>query len=519
MSKKVSILLVVVMLVSMVLFGCSKTTEPSNVDDTQASDGETAKETESGEEAGKSTEEPVELIWIMGSPGQVPADQEMVEEKLNEISVPLLNVKMKTLYYDNERTTLALASGEKWDIVFTCEWFNNYGVQARNGYFADITEKVQTLTPELYKSMPEVVWEGAKIDGKIYAVPVKKDYCYEMYYQFDKKLFVDALGMEIPKEMSFFDVEKYLAAAKKAYEDGVEEAADAQYPLKLKGQFVGLTRNFDIICNDAWLGIPYSAVGTEDANKVVLMFEHPDLMERLKALHKWYKAGYINPDAPVTEDIGTYSAVKSNLGFYGADAIWSGQDGYTQVISKFEGPFLSTTSVRGAMNAINAKSEHIDLALKYIELVNTNKEYRDILRYGIEGVHWNYTDNGLIMRTERGRQRYAPWAFSQGSYELSTPEAAEGVDVDPDMWKVVFEGYKNAIATEAIGFSFDMSPVESQVAACKNVISKYSAGLLTGAVDPEVEVPKLIAELEAAGVREIQAEAQRQLDEFLAGKK
>ncbi len=41
------------------------------------------------------------------------------------------------------------------------------------------------------------------------------------------------------------------------------------------------------------------------------------------------------------------------------------------------------------MNAINANSEHIDLALKYQELVNTNQEYRDILRYGIEGVHFN----------------------------------------------------------------------------------------------------------------------------------
>ncbi|MCM8900696.1 ABC transporter substrate-binding protein [Caldicoprobacter algeriensis] len=516
MVKKVSILLIVVMLISIALFGCAKTAvEPSDVGDS----GSTNEDTTKTNDTEKSKEQPVELIWIMGNPGQVPADQAMVEEKLNEISVPLLNVKMKTLYYDNERTTLALASGEKWDIVFTCEWFNNFAVQARKGYFADITEKVKTLTPKLYESMPEIVWEGAKIDGKIMAVPVKKDYCYEMYYQFDKKLFVDALGMEIPKKMSFFDVEKYLKAAKQAYKDGIEAAADAQYPLKLKGQFVGLTRNFDIICNDAWLGIPYSAIGTADATKVVLMFEHPDLLERLKALHKWYKAGYINPDAPVAEDIGTYSAVKSNLGFYGADAIWSARDGYVQVISKFEGPFLSTTSIRGAMNAINAKSPHIDLALKYLELVNTNKEYRDILRYGIEGVHWNYTDKGLVLRTERGRQRYSPWAFAQGSYELSTPEAAEGVDVDPNMWKVIFEGYKNAIASEAIGFSFDITPVESQVAACKNVISKYSSGLLTGAVNPEVEVPKLIAELEAAGIRDIQKEAQRQLDEFLANKK
>lgn len=513
MFKRVSILIIVAMLLAVALFGCTKTDVES---DSSKPNKEDTTEKENTE---KSSEPPVELIWIMGNPGQVPADQAMVEEKLNEISVPLLNVKMKTLYYDNERATLALATGEDWDMAFTCEWYNNFAEQARNGYFADLTEKIQTVTPELYKTMPEIVWEGAKVDGKIMAIPVKKDYAYEMYFRFDKDLFVDALGMDIPEQMDFFDLEEYLHAAKQAYEDGIEAAADAEYPLRLKSSYPGIARNFDVICNDAWLGIPYSSVGTADENEIVLIFEHPDLVERIKTLHKWYNAGYINPDAPVAEDIGTYSAVKVDLGFYGADAIWSGGDGYTQVISKYEGPFLSTTSVRGAMNAISAKTPHIDLALKYQELVNTNKEYRDILRYGVEGVHWNYTDEGLVLRTEQGRQKYTPWAFSQGSYSLSSVEAAEGVDVDPNMWDVVFEGYKDLIATDSIGFTFDIAPVESQVVACKTVIDKYRSGLLTGASNPEVELPKLIEELEAAGVRDIQKEAQRQLDEFLANKK
>lgn len=514
MFKRISILLVAVVFIVVFLFGCSKSDVESDSPNTNGEKGKSG-----GGDTGTSDGEPVELIWIMGNPGQVPADQEMVEEELNKISVPMLNVKMKTLYYDNEKVTLALSSGEEWDMAFTCEWYNNFVEQARNGYFADLTDKIKTETPELYKTMPEIIWEGAKVDEKIMAIPVKKDYAYEMYYIFDKNLFVDELGMEIPKEMDFFDIEKYLKAAKQAHEEGNKAAADAEYPLKLKGQFAGIARNFDVICNEAWLGIPYSAVGTADGNEVLLMFEHPDLIERFKALHKWYNAGYINPDAPVAEDIGTYSAVKTNLGFYGADAIWSAGDGYTQVISKYEGPFLSTTSIRGAMNAINANSPNIDLALKYQELVNTNQEYRDILRYGVEGVHWDYTDNDLVLRTEQGRQKYVPWAFSQGSYSLSSVEAAEGVDVDPNMWDVVFRGYEDLVATDSIGFSLDITPVESQVAACKTVRDKYSKGLLTGGSDPEVELPKLIEELEAAGVRDIQKEAQRQLDEFITNKK
>jgi len=467
------------------------------------------------------TEEPVELIWIMGNPGQVPPDQQMVEERLNEISVAELNVKVTTLYYDNERTTLALAAGEPWDMVFTCEWFNNFSTQARTGYFADLTDLLPTMTPHLYETMPEVVWEGAKVDGKILAIPVKKDYAAEVFWVMDKNLFEDVLGMPIPDEMSFFDVEEYLAAAKKAYEDGVAGAEQAQYPLYLgRGGVGGITSEFDMINRDVLLGIPYSASGTENEDKIELIVEHPDLYDRFVALHEWYQAGYINPDAPTLDTggggLGAYSAAWAGQGFYGADAIWTQQTGVVVKISRINGPYLSTASIRGAMNAINADSPHIELALKYQELVNTNRQYRDILRYGVEGVHFNYLDDGTVMRTEKGRAGYMPWPFSQGSYSLSSVEAAEGVEVDPQMWEVIFDGYKDLVATNAIGFAFDITPVEDKVAAVQVIVDKYWEGLITGISDPEVEVPKMVAEMEAAGLRDIQAEAQTQFDAFLA---
>ena len=58
----------------------------------------------------------------------------------------------------------------------------------------------------------------------------------------------------------------------------------------------------------------------------------------------------------------------------------------------------------------------------------------------------------------------------------------------------------------------------NQVTACNNVISSYHTALRWGAMDPAENLPKFISELEAAGMKEIIAEKQRQLDEFLAGK-
>ncbi len=511
MNKRILSLLLALVFVFAIAAGCA------NDETTKAPEGgDTTTKAPDGGDTTEPQGDPVELLWIMGDPGKVPADQAIVEERLNEISVPLLNVKVRTLYYDNERTMLALSTGEEYDMVFTCEWFNNYAVQANAGYFADLTDIIQTETPDLYASMPEVVWDGTRVNNKIFAIPVKKDYAAELFWRFDKELFVDELGFEIEWDMDFHDIEEYLAAAKEAYDSGVEAASNAEYPLKLtKGGLGGLDAGYDMINRDAMLGIPYHAVGSADEDKIIISVEDSELYDRLVALHEWYKAGYVNQDAATVDDVGSYSAIKSGQGFYGADAIWTGADGYPQVISRFSGPYLSTASIRGSLNAISANSENIELALKYQELVNLNQEYRDILRYGVEETHWTKTAEGLAQRTEQGRNNYNPWPFSQGSYSLSTVEAAEGVEVDPDMWNVIFEGYADALATKSIGFSFDISPVEAEIAVCKVIRDKYWVGLITGSLDPAVEIPKMMAELEDAGIRDIQAEAQRQFDEWL----
>ncbi len=517
-KKYLSLAMAVAMLVSLALafVGCQSpaaTATSAPAASTEAS--EAPADTASAEAPAG---EPVELTWLMGDPGTPPPDETVVEEALNKISVEKLNVKMKTLYLKDDAIKLALSSGDPWDIAFTCEWYNNFVVQATAGYFADITDKVQTLTPDLYATMPEIVWEAAKINGKVYAIPVKKDYAAEMFYRFDKALFVDDLKMDIPENMTFFDIEKYLKAAKDAFTAGDSAASQAEFPLILaKGGYPGIDSNYDMILRDAMLGIPYSAVGSADETKIVVTLESKDFTDRLNALRSWYQAGYINKDAATLESEAKYSAVKVGQGFYGADAIWTGSDGYVNVISKFSGPFLSSASIRGAMNAINANSANIDLALKYQELVNINQEYRDTLRYGVPGTHWNKTAEGLAQRTKEGAEKYSPWAFSQGSYSLSTVEAAEGVTVDPQMWTKIFESYKDAIGTKSIGFSFDTTSLQTELAAIKVVKDKYWAGLVTGSLDPAETLPKMIKELEDAGLRTVQQEAQKQFDAFLAG--
>lgn len=460
-----------------------------------------------GTGGGKGSAEVVNLTWFMGY-ASIPTDNAIVEEKLNEMSTKLIGVTNNTVYLSSDDCKLAMTAGDPWDMAFTCEWYNHFTQQAPKGYFADLEGKVQEVAPELWASMPAELWKAGYMGDKLYAIPVMKDYAAMHYWRFDKAL-VEELDLDYESCTTFESIEPIFKAIKDAKN---------VVPFELRGDGPSLTNAYDMIFGEIGIGIPYAAQGGPDENKIVCVYDDPLMISRLETMHEWFQAGYINLDAATNLDPFKYSPVKFGQGFYGADSIWKGQDDFEQLIVMWSGPYLSTASVRGAMNGINADSENIDAALKYQQMVNTDVLYRDTLRYGIEGTHWNYMPEddpvspGTVQRVEGATDKYAPWPFSQGSYMLSTPE----YPAEKDMWDQVKKDMEGAVGTNGLGFVFDMSPVEAKVAACKTVRDGYFRALHTGTSDPAVELPKMMAEFKNAGIDDVLAECQKQFDAYVA---
>ena len=88
---------------------------------------------------------------------------------------------------------------------------------------------------------------------------------------------------------------------------------------------------------------------------------------------------------------------------------------------------------------------------------------------------------------------------------------------EADLWEQLEEFNTTGAVSPAMGFSWDSSSVQNQVTSVNNVISEYNNALRWGTMDPS-NIDQLNADLEAAGINEIVAEKQRQLDEFLASK-
>ena len=65
---------------------------------------------------------------------------------------------------------------------------------------------------------------------------------------------------------------------------------------------------------------------------------------------------------------------------------------------------------------------------------------------------------------------------------------------------------------------FDSTGFESQIAALSNVVSQYAGSLESGSVDPDEYLPQFLEALDAAGLKDVMAAKQEQLDAFLAEK-
>lgn len=464
------------------------------------SDSPASNSSKSSSSSSSSDDVPTLVWWTIG--GQVPNNFDKAMAAMNEYTAEKIGVKVdiKVASWGEWETKIntIVNTGESFDIMFTNG--SKYNQQVAMGSFADITDLVQSETPELYKFIPEKVWDGSKVGGKIYSVPTYKDSSLTQYWVFDHK-YVEKYGIDVPNIKTLKDLDK-------PFHDMKAGEGKSFYPLPMT-QSEGLNGFFNGY-DDMALGLSPVGVKADDASrKVISVLEQPDIMDNLKMLHQWYKDGIINPDAPTKPEADKGKPFISAQGFPGAEIGWQINNGVEKYdIVQNYGPIYTTTTIQGSLNAISANSKYKKEALKYLELVNTDSKLRNMLAYGEEGVDFQKIDGEKVI--ERISDTWPLASYTQGTFfNMATNKGAP-----EDQWEQVKKLNEQAFASSLLGFSMDITDLSTEVANTKAVWDKYRYELLTGASDPEKMVPKIVSELKAAGMDTIMEAAQKQIDAF-----
>ena len=481
---------------------------------------------------------PVEITMLLE--GNTVTDDDAVLEKLNAYLADKIGVTIKPTWgtwgnFDQLALDAVNTGSDEYDILFTCSWTSNeYAKYAKKDAYVRLDDPDDNLLEkygaELKEILPELLFEGAMtegIDGEkgIYAVPGFKDFATMNTWDVNVTL-LEKYGYTLDdvKNAGFYGWGDIFAKVK----EGEEKDGKVFYPFIFEGAVVErFVNGTPIVTGDSnsllsyYMNVDDVSVPGAYGNVIFNKYATPEFEKFARQMREYYQAGYIDPAIAIGEtatdtwrnaqNTANY-LISSEVSLYGYEYTTSEARGIqVAYLMTTDAPYIDNTSVQGAMMAISANSAHPEEAMKFLCLLNTDAYVMTLFNYGVEGIHYNLNAEGEVEFIPEARSTYSPWRNGLGNVTLLPPEKGQGADFQQRF----AEFYASSKKLPIYGFTFDIKPVETEVAAVANVKEAYALSLCTGAVDVDTALPELLSKLEAAGMQKIVDEANRQLNEFL----
>lgn len=511
--KYLSILVFVVILATLV--GCAPAPQP-------AADGQSA----AGSPAAPVT---LTYYWI----GNGDTDQRpLVEAAINEYVGDKIGVNVVFNIvgwgdWDTKAVT-GLQAGESMDIFFTADW-RNYMQLATQGLFTPLNDDdgefgnlLETYGQDILAGLNPAFITGTQIDGVNYAVPTNKELTVPEGFIYNVTL-AEEIGLtaeEAAKIKSHRDMEPWLEKAKAARPD--------EYPYLTSGPpgFNPWVPGFASGISSWLINMPFApdANGVFDET-IVSVMESPWAAEYTALMREWYVKGWIHPDAGLT----TFNTAElRNAGKFliepqplkgsniKAQELVNASGNPELVLGEIYGqPKINiTVHSGGSMLAIPIVSDHPVEAMKFINLMHSDSTLLNMMLFGVEGTHWEFADDGRVELLNSGWYGAHGGAWTLGNTLLQAVSTKE----DPDKNRMLIEYSNDSIDHASLGFRFRTDPVAAELTAINAVVDGMERALMTGYVDPAVELPAYITALKAAGLDTVKAEVERQYDAWKIAK-
>ncbi|WP_172195374.1 ABC transporter substrate-binding protein [Saccharibacillus qingshengii] len=449
-------------------------------------------------------EKPVDLIWYTIGTPQKDVDKVMTEVSKYTAEKIGANVTMKMIDWGDyqQKMQVLVASGEPMDIIFTSSGGFDYVQNARKGAFMELDSLIDEYGKGIKDTINPAFLEGSKVDGHNYAIPANKELPQQEVWRFNKNV-ADEYGIKTEGIRTLNSLEPLLKTVKDKAPDITPFAMDKNYVPYVP---------YDYVIQNLPMAVK---LDTTDY-KIVNILETPEMKEALTTMNKYYKAGYVAPEAATTGS--TTDLMTSGKWLLDraqtqplADNSWSASYGYPVVSTPASDAIITNNSVQGSMMAISANSEYPEKAMEFLNLLNTDPVLRNMVDSGIEGTHYNKTADNRVENLPEAKN------YDMPSYSLGNNMLLYLNPNDPENKWDEFKTFNEAgVDSPILSFNFDPKNVSSELAAVQNVKEQFWSSLMTGTVDPKTYLPQAIEKFNQAGLEKVMAEAQTQLDAWKA---
>lgn len=456
-------------------------------------------------------EEPAKLV-IAFITGSNLTDLQKVNDAINEITREEINaeIELKQLSWANftDQFNLMLAStSEQLDLMPVMA--NLYPSYVATGKLQNMTSAIEQFGQDIVKNVGEQFIAAGQVEGKQYGVPAIMGWPSSTAFVVRKDK-LDLTGYDINSIKKVADITPILQKI-------TELDSESLPPLVPESGYLEQYKTYDPL-NDSF-GVLLNYGNNLD---VVNWFETQEYADLVSLMHEWNQAGYIMPDAEITQDVGSI-LIKNGAGYGmirngspGAAEAETMTTGHEMVQANICEALSTTASVIGVQWSVPVNSKNVDKAVEMLNLMYSDERIANLLAWGIEGTHYVKNDDGTIGYPEGMTADTSPYmpntAWQMGNQFIT--HVWEGNA--PDYNEQLKNFNESSNVSKALGFLWDPTNVTTEITAVSNVASQYRPALECGAVDPEEVLPQFIEALKDAGIDRIIEEKQTQLDNWAA---
>lgn len=416
---------------------------------------------------------------------------------------------------------LIFASGEEFDFCYSGAWIGFNQVATTNGYMPIDLEMVKKFAPDTYAATSPDRWKQVTIKGNIYGLPNINAKIKNVLTVFRGDVLKKYSITSIADRTEF--VNALLTIAKGEKDMLAWNVGNAEQNGRMRGILYGQAKNL----RDVISGVPVLCVGLEDNSyKVFKTYEDPDYLEYLKTTKQLADAGVWSKSALANKDADENNFLAEKSAVYIADAFNTFDRNNATLVAKnpeyqnvyFDiNPGYKKIPEGGNMSliSIHATSKHPERVMMMFNLFETNKEYFDLVTYGIAGTHYEAV----------GEDKYKPLLpkyndFGGGFTMAWGTNNSKLIRQDASIPQSEIDAYNKSLAEDSIEtplatFTFDDTKFKNELAAINNIISSYLIPIELGLTNQTKGLQTMSEKLKTAGIDKIQTEVQAQLDAYV----
>ena len=460
----------------------------------------------------------VKLLYVNYGDAPSEGNFDEVWAKINEMLLRDLNCEVEIEWLGSSdplnKIALKYAGNEEFDFAYTANWFG-YADNAQKNAFREITEEdIATYMPNVCKIYDQNVWNQTRINDKIFMVPVntkkpRQHVCVILRGDLREKY-------GLPEPQNLEDIEAYLTAVAEN-EPGMDGFLTQEHI------YHGFFYDDSNYCYSNALGISFYVPETENIKLFSRQFTD-NYEVFVKKAHEWYEKGFWSADAIANDAAQTvnfntrFIAGQTALNLEAVENVegqaktigqehpeWKPEIYYLNAGRHFA---YNTQTADGT--TITRNSKNYERALMVIDKLLGDPEYNHLIQFGFEGVNYELDENGLYTALEIF-QPGCNWNYVNDDFAFIPKDSYQNVP------EILAQRAKDSVVHPMMSVVLDKSPVETQYANVMAVHSEYERALLYGMYDdPVAALQEYRQALKDAGIDEIIAEFQKQVDAYFA---